>query len=472
MWTCTSTRDMQGTPDATHTRIQIPFSGQGDQGGCRLFLSETCATMGGEPSSDTAPGCGHTLPLEVSSLAVAAYAGSALFIAYRARCCRVSARRSWPLRQYLIHSMLLASTCRLLLLIVLGLMVPFRLCDRIPRTCHAAAVLLPGLAFAGACSSSMLTLLFVAELRLSYLACAPEARDVTVRKLRRVTVAATCIGCGAVVLIRIVRWPPMHGTCGFGSRLPPLGQAVHAVVTGGLFLAVVVFIMQPPFFVTSLIRLARTQRGSAAMAQVLIRWLLVLISLLTASAGRFVFDMLTAFNVPWAVDLLRWNLPEGVLYFFVSGTGPELLIALALSSAVHTTAFSKNGAVPWACHVPLDEVAFGEELGAGSFATVFAGSWGSRRVALKQLRCPRGLGSEERGQLQEAMETEAALLCKEVRPRLEWGGRRGGAAVEVVQKHTRRLEWGEKWDKAAVGVSYKALSCARYTISRLPSLLI
>ena len=53
---------------------------------------------------------------------------------------------------------------------------------------------------------------------------------------------------------------------------------------------------------------------------------------------------------------LRPQTRFGAFTFFLVGQLPDLLILLALSSAVHTTRFSKFGAVPWLLRVPMAEV--------------------------------------------------------------------------------------------------------------------
>ena len=73
-----------------------------------------------------------------------------------------------------------------------------------------------------------------------------------------------------------------------------------------------------------LVRLALLQWPRRGPGRIVLRWLLVILALILASAGRFVADVSTAMQLSWAMKFLRWTSEEGVAYFFLLGALPEL----------------------------------------------------------------------------------------------------------------------------------------------------
>ena len=324
-----------------------------------------------------------------------------------ARCRPRRAPGTWPLHRWMTGTMLLASTCRLVMLFLVGLIEPSGGCANVRAVCHAVAVVVPGIAFASAWSSSLLVLLFLSELRTAYM----SVQQTRSYMLRQVAVAVAIFGTIFTLVIRMVPWPPMSTIPGEKAHLKSKwSEASHTLLTGFELLFVLALFFKRPFFLPSLLRVARV-RGQATN-QVL-RWVLVIIALLIASAGRFLFELVFALEVSWARNMLQWQNPLGTAYFFCFGNLPDLLVILALTDAVTITRFSRHGAVPWLLRIQLSEVDLADELGRGSFASVYLGSWRGAPVAVKRLRT-HGLSACEVAELQQDLEGEAALLSKEV----------------------------------------------------------
>lgn len=357
----------------------------------------------------------HAITPPWSFIWIGVFGGSAIVIA----CvhCRRDSPGQWVLRRFMTGCMLLAAIARLCMIILLGVVTPMGYCENtyaLAVTCHVFAVVMPGVAFIAAWSSSMLVLLFLSELRLAYMNVLPGKHA---RILRIATVLFIVLGSVTSMMWRMVPWPQMASSqsASGDASLPQddAVEAVHAALTLSELVLALVFFLAPPNFLRSLVRQARLQSGFRGIPAVILRWLVVIFSLLIASAGRAAVEIFSASNAAWAREALSWSTRLGAFTFFVVGQLPDLLILLALSSAVHTTRFSKFGAVPWLLRVPIGEVSFGRSLGEGAFASVFLGTWQGTAVALKRLKT-HGLSPTDRDALQHELETEAALLSKEV----------------------------------------------------------
>ena len=89
--------------------------------------------------------------------------------------------------------MLLAATCRVTMLTLVGVLKPTRVCSRNPDLCNGIVVVVPAVAFCAAWASSMLVLLFLSELRLAYMSVL-RIKAHTQRK-RALVIAYVVIGC-------------------------------------------------------------------------------------------------------------------------------------------------------------------------------------------------------------------------------------------------------------------------------------
>ena len=408
-----------------------------------MFMRALSVVPPPAPPLASSDDCGYPLREPFAAIALTLFALCIFAVCWLGRVGREAAPGTWPRRPWLVRCFVTSAVSRFLLLLLLGLLAPMGICDGAAFACGAIGEVGSGVAFGAAWSGSLLVLNFLMELRLAYINTESEAREEHVQTLRRCTTGGLLIGGCAIIAFRTVSIVNLvwhgggGGACGVLAVHDPhsswVGQACHAALTGAMMLLVVGFFLQPPLMLHLLVRLALLQWPRRGPGRMVLRWLLVILALILASAGRFVADVSTAMQLSWAMKFLRWTSEEGVAYFFLLGALPELMILAALGEEVHTTRFTKFGSVPWLLRVPISEVSIGAEVGEGAFARVYAGSWRGGAVALKRLktdaligpraaagRGPDGRPSREADalrrqalqRLEAELEAEAALLCK------------------------------------------------------------